>query len=145
MMNIHKLISDVIETLESACPGTPILSEDKGNIISSLQTEIAKTNRAIVVGTNGFTPHNTEPGLSESGTWGTLTIVVSIFECVPYNRQSNSAPKLYDLAAVVASTLNLAASEGMDDFLHIANISPVNDLGEGVISCEVSFSTKATL
>lgn len=146
-MNIEDIIHDVADTLKEneTCKSVPILEEDKGNVLAKLDLAIAQQSLAIVVGWNGFTPQiggKTAPGESP---FGGVMVVVQIYEKPIVNRTNEANPHLLTLAQEIAKALDGAASEGMDDALHLKKISPVSEIGEDVITCDVEFETKATL
>lgn len=146
-MNIEDIIHDVADTLKEneTCKSVPILEEDKGNVLAKLDIAIAQQSLAIVVGWNGFSPQiggKTAPGESP---FGGVTVVVQVFEKPIINRTNEANPHLLTLAQEIAKALDGAASEGMDDALHLKKISPISEIGEDVITCDVEFETKATL
>lgn len=145
-MQIENLITDVAETLRAAdrFSSVPVLEEDKGDMAKELEAKIAKASVAAVVCWNGFVPRLPSDG-SYTTPLGDVTVVISIFERPVVNRAHPGAPTLLELARRAATTLDGAASEGMDDHLHLASISPIAELRPGYISCDVEFKTKATL
>lgn len=146
-MTIDTLVKNTADTIREIeiCRTLPVLEEDKGNILAKLEEEIAKGSLAIVVGWNGFTPRIGGATAPKELPLGSVTIVVQIYERPVINRANVASPHLLTLAQEIAKALDGVASEDMDDTLHLKKISPVSEIGEDVITCDVEFETKATL
>lgn len=147
-MNINDIIRDTADTVK-AIPifaSIDVLEEDKGDIVGELDAALAKTEPlAAIIGWNGFTPSVVGKTSPHGAPFGDITVVVQIFENPVVNRTNDANPRLLNLAQEVAKALDGAASEGMDDVLHLKRISPVSELERSVITCDVEFSTKASL
>lgn len=147
-MNINDIIRDTADTVK-AIPifaGIDVLEEDKGDIVGKLAAALAKTKPlAAIVGWNGFTPKVVGGTAPHGAPFGDVTVVVQIFEKPVVNRKNDANPRLLNLAQEVAKALDGAATERMDDVMHLKRISPVSELDRGVITCDVEFFTKASL
>lgn len=146
-MDINTIIKDAADTIREidGFASIPVLEEDKGNVLAELDAKIAQQSLAVVVGWNGFTPRNGGPTSPEGSPFGSVTVVAVIYEKPIVNRTKGGSPTLLMLAQAIAKELDGAASAGMDDTLHLKKISPVSEIGDGVITCDVEFETKATL
>lgn len=146
-MNVNDIVRDAAETVGRIprFSGVPVLEEDKGNIVAELGKKIAQQNACAVVGWNGFSPKIGGVNAPGETPFGTVTIVVQVFEKPAVNRRSETNPRLLDLAQDVAIELDGAASEGMDDTLHLSRISPIVELDGGIISCDIEFTTSTNL
>ena len=147
-MNINDIIQDTAETVKSIpiFAGIDVIEEDKGDIVGKLNAALAKAKPlAAIVGWNGFTPKVVGELAPHGAPFGDVTVVVQIFERPVVNRKHDANPRLLNLAQEVAKALDGAASERMDDTMHLRRISPVSELDRAVITCDVEFSTKASL
>lgn len=146
-MTIEDIVRDAADTIREieTCLGVTILEEDKGNVLAKLDLAVAQQSLAIVVGWNGFTPQIGGKTAPDGSPFGSVTVIVQIYERPTTNRVNEANPHLLTLAQAVAKALDGAASAGMDDTLHLKKISPVSEIGEDVITCDVEFETKATL
>lgn len=145
-MSLDEIVKEAVETVAAIAlfSDVPVIDEDKGNVANKLEISISQQKIAVVIGWNGFTPVASER--ADSGvTRGTASIVATIFEKPVENRASGSRPHLLAAAQEIASALNCAAAEGMEDTLHLKKISPVEDLDNGVICCDVEFTTVGTI
>lgn len=148
-MKISDIIRETVETLQGCeeISGVPVLREDIGDIEATLAADVARCSACVVVGWSGFTPiiqGCTAPDATPAGTVG---IVASVFEKPAVNRANPSAHTVGDIAIAIAIALNGASADGMDAPLWLKSIGKVTDLGErsGVVTCDVSFETKASL
>lgn len=146
-MKIQDIVKEAAETTRGLemLSGVAVIEEDKGNVATKLQTEIAKTSLCVVVGWNGFTPRivgATAPGESPVGT---VSIVASVFERPVVNRRNEAAPRILDVAQAIALLLDNAAADGMDDTLHLKRISHISAIGDDTVFCTVEFETTAVL
>lgn len=147
-MNINDIIQDTAETVKSIpiFAGIDVIEEDKGDIVGKLNAALAKAKPlAAIIGWNGFTPKVVGSTAPHSAPFGDVTVVVQLFEKPVVNRKNAANPRLLNLAQEVAKALDGAASERMDDRMHLRRISPVSELDRAVIACDVEFSTKASL
>lgn len=148
-IHIEDIIREAAETLRELPElfDIPVIEEDKGDVYNTLATSLAKTNVALVIGYNGFTP-TIQGQTAPEDLIGSTSIVVSIFEKPVVNRAKLDHKTLFDLARIVANTLHNAASAGMYSPLFLKSISPITELaqsGSAVVSCDVEFETKAVL
>ena len=145
-MSIDEIVREAVETIAEIAifSDVPVLDEDKGNVANKLEISIAQQKIAVVVGWNGFNPVASERA-ANGMTRGTASIIATVFEKPVENRASGSRPHLLEAAQEIARELDSAAAEGMEDALHLKRISPVADLGNGVISCDIEFSTVCAL
>ena len=148
MTTIDTLVRDTADTVR-AIPlfaGIDVLEEDKGDVSAKLDVAIARTKSvAAVVGWNGFVPKISGRTAPEGSPFGEVTIVVQLFERPAVNRRNDANPHLLHLAQAVAKEIDGASSDGMEDELRLKRISPVSELDRGVITCDVEFTTKASL
>ena len=147
-MNINDIIRDAAETVRGIpiFAGIDVLEEDKGDIVGKLAAALAKAKPlAAIVGWNGFAPHVVGETAPNGVPFGDVTVVVQLFEKPVVNRRNDANPRLLNLAQEVAKALDGAASARMDDTMHLKRISPVTELDRAVITCDVEFSTKASL
>ena len=146
-MNIDNLIheaADEIRKLEFFA-STPVFEEDLGDIEQNIESGIAQTARCAMVGWNGCELAATERGRDANGLLVNVNLVVSLFESPVVNRADDSAPRLLQMAQLVAKTLDDLGTEDMDEGLHFSNISKIVEIRPGVISCDVTFKTKNSL
>ena len=141
-------LDDLIEkTAEEArripcLAGRDVISMKKGDASAKLQSEIAKNRFAVVIGWNGFTNRAD----SCKTCYGTVTVVVEVFERPVVNRKlGGDVPTLLDAAQEIAKALNLYTPAPGQSPLVLKRISPVAEIAQGVISCDVEFETNATL
>lgn len=146
-MNIDDIIRDAADTIRQipALSSASVLEEDKGDIAKKLETSVAQQAFCVTVGWNGFTPQIGGPTAPRETPFGTARIVVAVFEKPVVNRSREGTTRLLGAAREIAKALDGAASEGMDDTLHLRAISQIQQLDRGVITCDVEFETKATL
>lgn len=146
-MNIDDIIRDAADTIRQipALSSVEVFEEDKGDIAQELERAIAQQAFSVTVGWNGFTPQIGGPTAPHATPFGTVKIVVAVFEMPAVNRAGDGTPRLLGAAKEIAKALDGAASEGMDETLHLRAISPIQQLDRGVITCDVEFETKATL
>lgn len=142
------ILDDLIEkTAEEArripcLAGRDVISIKKGDASAKLQSEIAKNRFAVLVGWNGFTNRAD----SCKTCYGTVTVVVEVFERPVVNRKlGGDVPTLLDAAQEIAKALNLYTPEPGQSPLVLKRISPVAEIAQGVISCDVEFETNVTL
>lgn len=142
------ILDDLIEkTAEEArripcLAGRDVISMKKGDASAKLQSEIAKNRFAVVIGWNGFTNRAD----SCKTCYGTVTVVVEVFERPVVNRKlGGDVPTLLDAAQEIAKALNLYTPAPGQSPLVLKRISPVAEIAQGVISCDVEFETNATL
>ena len=142
------ILDDLIEkTAEEArripcLAGRDVISMKKGDASAKLQSEIAKNRFAVVIGWNGFTNRVD----SCKTCYGTVTVVAEVFERPVVNRKlGGDVPTLLDAAQEIAKALNLYTPEPGQSPLVLKLISPVAEIAQGVISCDVEFETNATL
>lgn len=142
------ILDDLIEkTAEEArripcLAGRDVISMKKGDAAAKLQSEIAKNRFAVLVGWNGFTNRAD----SCKTCYGTVTVVVEVFERPVVNRKlGGDVPTLLDAAQEIAKALNLFTPEPGQSPLVLKSISPVAEIAQGVISCDVEFETNVTL
>lgn len=143
MTTIDNIVRDVAETL--APLPVPVLVEEQGDIANALAQAVAKQSMAVTVSWSGFTPQIVGKTAPHESPFGMVGIVVSIFENVVINRRDPTHPRLLALAQEIAKMLDGAASDGMEDTLHLTEIARVSVLERGIITTDVSFKTKATL
>jgi len=147
-MKIQDITSDAADALRGipVLAGREVIEEDKGNVETNIRTAIGKTSLCVVVGWNGFTPRIVGDTAPRGTPFGTVSVVVSVFERPHVNRAKTGAPRLLDVAQEVAKALDGAASEGMEDVMHLKRIAPVAEVGAaGDVFTTVEFETKATL
>lgn len=146
-MNIDDIIRDAADTVRQipALSSVEVFEEDKGDIAQEIDRAIAQQSFCVTVGWNGFTPQIGGQTAPHETPFGTVKIVVSVFESPVVNRTDERAPRLLGAAKEIAKALDGAASEGMDETLHLSAISQIQQLDRGVITCDVEFETKATL
>lgn len=141
------ILDDLIEkTVEEAMKipclvGRDVINEKVGDAVAKLQADIAKTRFAVVIGWNGFTNRAD----SCKTAFGDVSIVASVYERPVVNRKAGSAPALLDAAQEIAKHLNLFTPDRSQSPLVLKRISPVAEIAQGVISCDVEFDTSVTL
>ena len=142
------ILDDLIEkTAEEArripcLAGRDVISMKKGDAAAKLQADIAKNRFAVVIGWSGFTNRAD----SCKTCYGTVTVVVEVFERPVVNRKlGGDVPTLLDAAQEIAKALNLFTPEPEQSPLVLKCISPVAEIAQGVISCDVEFETNVTL
>ena len=143
-MTLDELIENTVEeTRQIPClAGRDVINEKKGDATAKLQADIAKNRFAVVIGWSGFTNRAD----SCKTCYGTVTIVASVFERPVVNRKlGGDVPTLLDAAQEIAKALNLYTPEPGQSPLVLKLISPVAEIAQGVISCDVEFETNATL
>lgn len=146
-MNIDNLIHEAAEVIRNLefFASTPVFEEDLGNIDENIESGTAQTSRCAMVGWNGCEHEATERGRDANGLLVNVNLVVSLFESPVVNRTDASAPRLLQMAQLVAKTLDDLGTEDMDEGLHFANISKIVEIRPGVITCDVTFKTKNSL
>ena len=143
-MTLDELIENTVEeTRQIPClAGRDVINEKKGDATAKLQADIAKNRFAVVIGWSGFTNRAD----SCKTCYGTVTIFASVFERPVVNRKlGGDVPTLLDAAQEIAKALNLYTPAPGQSPLVLKRISPVAEIAQGVISCDVEFETNATL
>lgn len=137
-MNLNDLVTSVAEKLRSIplFVDTPVIEADIGDVVSSLERAIAKTNRAIEVVWRGFKP---DAQHDDEGPYGTSTIIVGVYEKPSVNRRREGAPTLMNMAQEVAKEISHFNG------LQLRQISQVSELGNGAITLDVEFEVTASL
>jgi len=146
-MNIDNLIEETAKAIRDIedIQDTEVFEEDKGDISQKIDTSVAQTSRCIVVGWNGCEfvagDRPNVPGDPDS-LYVNPEIVVSVFEYPVVNRQNEGAPRLLGMAQAIAKALNDLGTEDMNEGLHFVKITPLQELKNGVVACDVVFRTK---
>lgn len=144
-MKLTTLIHDVAVFVRNAegLKTTPVIEEDLGNVETNLQKELGQTSRCVLVGFGGSDP-------LKQGNGGPLLaktkLVVSCFEKPVTNRRAGvDAPTALGMAQAIAHNLQGTANEEMASVLFFRRITPLAELKNGVVSCDVVFDTDDTL
>lgn len=145
-MNIQTLVEKVTDAIKALsnikAAEIPVIAEEKGDVSTSLQTGIAKSRVAVIVGWSGFQNEAT----SSKTPFGSTTIVLSIFEQPLLNRAKKDAVKALELAQELAREINLFSDSDLAYPLVFRRISPISELQDGkTITVDVEFTAKATL
>lgn len=150
-MPIEDIIRETVETISlvPSLAGIPVIEESKGDVDKELQLKVAKSKVCIMVGWSGFTPVVQGATAPNGGLFGSVTVVVSVFEKPVVNRSTAGTPSVFEIAKTVAMELHGASADGMDAPLFLRKITPVSELGSGsdgsVVTCDVEFETKTSL
>ena len=146
-MKVEELVHNMADTIREIKFGAtvPVVEEDKGDVVKELEAAIGKTSLCVLVGWNGFKPRIVGATAPRETPFGDVTLVAAVFEKPVVNRRNAAAPRLLEVARAIACALDAAASEGMDDLLHLKRISPVSDVENGIVTCTVEFSTAGEL
>ena len=121
--------------------GIPVIDEDKGNVSNKLAISMGKCRCAIVVGWNGFQSETT----SSKTIIGEAKVVVSVFEKPTVNRADTVSPTALKLAQAIANEINLFVPGPDSAPLVFKRITPLQDLNESTIACDVEFIVKSQL
>ena len=142
-MTLDDLIEMTVKEAQTipCLAGRQVINEKKGDAAAKLQADVAKNRFAVVIGWNGFTNRAD----SCKTCYGTVGIVASVFERPAVNRNLGKAPTLLDSAQAIARHLNLYTPEPGQSPLVLKRISSVQEVAQGVISCDVEFETSVTL
>lgn len=145
-MNIQALVEKVTDAIKALsnikAAEIPVIAEEKGDVATSLQTGIAKSRIAVVVGWSGFQNETS----SSKTPFGSTTIILSIFEQPLLNRAKKGAVKALELAQALAREINLFSDSDLAYPLVFRRISPISELQDGkTITVDVEFTAKATL
>jgi len=147
-MTIRDVAAAAVEKLRGcgALTGVPIIEEDVGYLHNKLETEIAKRTVCVVVGWSGFTPIIQGKTAPFGTPFGTVGLVVSVFENPVMNRARAGAPTVCDIAVAVANCLHCAIAKGMAAPFWLKSIGNVFEVGEkATVTCDVNFETKTSL
>ena len=120
----------------------PVREEQLGNIVENVQNDVLKNKFCVVVGAAGFT----DEAPDATTCYGTVRIVVSVFEDPEMNRRSAGNPTFLNAAQEIAKALKLFKPnvQGAGS-LTSPTISEPSDIGDGVVSVTVALTAKATL
>lgn len=140
-MNLQELQEKIADGVKNIplLAGLPVCREDLGNVIENVQTEVAKTNFCVVVGAVGFNDKAPDSKLC----FGSTSAVVTVFEYPLLNRKVKGRPTYLMVAQAIAKEMKLFNTG--DGLLVTKTIGKPNDLGGGVISCDVTFDIDTTL
>lgn len=147
-MSIDRIIADMAETLRDLqeFSGIDVIEQDLGDVSKKLDAALAQTRPlAAIVCWSGFTPKIGGKTAPAESPLGTVNVTVQLYERPAVCRRVDGSPRLLGLARAVAKALDGAASDGMDDILHLVQISPIYELDTDDTSCNVEFKTTATL
>lgn len=144
-MILTTLIHDVavfVRNIDELKP-TPVIEEDLGNVETKIQKNLGQTARCILVGFGGSDP-------VKQGAGGPLIaktkLVVSCFEKPVTNRLAGkTTPTALGMAQKIARELQGCRNEGMASVLFFRRLTPLAELRDGVVSCDVIFDTDDTL
>lgn len=134
-MNIDEMVKETADTIRKlpCFSGTEVLEMDVGDVNNAIDTAIAQTNRCVLVRWNGFKPVKQGNG----SLIGNANIVAHVYETPAVSRAQEGALHLLDMAAEIARTLHGASAEGMSVPLFVDEITPVEERGNGMITCAV--------
>lgn len=140
-MDLQKLQTAVAGAVRQlpVLAGLPVFEEDKGNIVGNVQLEIAKTRFCVVVGSARFQDKAPDSSLC----FGTVSVVVTVFEDPVVNRSKHNRPTYLQAAQAIAKALKLFDTG--DGILVTKSISPPTDLGDGSVACDVTCEVDTTL
>lgn len=133
MMNINTLLehaAGVIRALPEMA-AMPVIEVHKGNLFNKLQTAVAKTRYAVLVGWNGFRARSN----SSKTIVGDTNLVIEVWEKPVVDGEL----KLLPTARLIANAVNLSQPPGQSPIV-FREISPVMEPSPGVISCNVTFA-----
>ena len=128
-----KETADTIRKLPVFAGMTKVLEMDVGDVSNAIETEVAQTTRCVLVRWNGFKPVKQGNG----SLIGNASIVAHVYETPDVSRATEGAPHLLDMAAAIARALHGASAEGMSVPLFVDEITPVEERGDGMITCAV--------
>ena len=140
-MNLQKTVDAVVKGV-AALPvlaGLPVIAEDRGDVVKNVQIAIAKTNFCVVVGAAEFRDEAPDAGTC----YGTAKIDVTVFESPVKNRAVARRPTFMEAAQAIARGMKLYDTG--DGLLVTKSIERPLDLGDGSVSCLVTFEVKTTL
>ena len=135
-MNIDDMVKETADTIRKLplfAGNTKVLEMDVGDVSNAIETEVAQTNRCVLVRWNGFKPVKQGNGL----LIGNASIVAHVYETPDVSRAKEGAPHLLDMAAAIARALHGAAAKGMSVPLFVDEITPVEEREGGMITCAV--------
>ena len=134
-MNIDDMVKETADTIRKlpVFVQTKVLEMDVGDVTSAIENEVAKTTRCVLVRWNGFKPVKQGNG----SLIGKASIVAHVYETPDVSRTTEGAPHLLDMAAVIARELHGASAKGMSVPLFVDDITPVEERGDGMITCAV--------
>lgn len=155
-MNLRTLVHEAADTLRNVpivlANDVAVIVLERGDTRASVEAEIGRTARCLVVSADRFTPTVFGTG----GIYGTTGIVVSVFERPAVNRaglaQSPSDPGFetdpvaLNLAQAAANALDGAGSADSAGALYLDEITPLVELDSaswpGVVTCDVVFTLR---
>lgn len=119
----------------------PVIEVHKGNLFNKLQTAVAKTRFAVLVGWNGFRSRSN----SSKTIVGDTDLVIEVWEkpvvalrgTEPANQDGGL--RLLPTARLIANAVNLSQPPGQSPIV-FREISSVMEPSPGVISCNVTFA-----
>ena len=109
----------------------PVIEVHKGNLFNKLQTAVAKTRYAVLVGWNGFRARSN----SSKTIVGDTNLVIEVWEKPVVDGEL----KLLPTARLIANAVNLSQPPGQSPIV-FREISSVMEPSPGVISCNVTFA-----
>lgn len=109
----------------------PVIEVHKGNLFNKLQTAVAKTRFAVLVGWNGFRSRSN----SSKTIVGDTDLVIEVWE----KPVVDGGLRLLPTARLIANAVNLSQPPGQSPIV-FREISPVMEPSPGVISCNVTFA-----
>ena len=143
-MDLQKLQESVAARVRGIplLAGRPVREEQLGNIIRTVQDDILKDRFCVVVGTATFD----DEAPDASTCYGATQIVVSVFEDPEMNRTRHNSPTFLSAAQAIAKSLKLFRPD-VHGAGHLTSprIGKAQDLGDGVISVDVTLSMKIEL
>ena len=124
-MDLQELQTSVAAKIRSLeiLRGLPVVEEELGNVIENVQTEVDRTCFCVVV--------------------GSASVKIHIFENPTLNRKIKTRPTYLKVAQELTKELKLFNTG--DGLLTSPTIGEPQDLGDGVVSVIVTFTTKTTL
>jgi len=150
-MDIETIVSEAAETIRliPLLADVPVIEENRGDVDGEMKLKMAQQSVCVMVGWSGFTPTIQGPTAPNGEIFGSVTVVVSVFEKPVVNRATPGAPTCQEIAKAVAHELHGASAEGMDAPLFLKKITPVSELGSSpdgsVVTCDVEFETKTSI
>lgn len=140
-MDLQELQTSVAAKIRSLeiLRGLPVVEEELGNVIESVQTEIDRTCFCVVVGSASFNDETPDSRLCH----GKTSVKIHIFENPTLNRKIKTRPTYLKVAQELTKELKLFNTG--DGLLTSPTIGEPQDLGDGVVSVIVTFTTKTTL
>jgi len=150
-MDIKDIVRETAETIREIeyLAGVPVIEEEKGDVSNRLQLGISQKKACVMVGWNGFTPQIQGATAPNGDIFGSVTVVVTVFERPVTNRSNGGGPTIMNMAKEVAKALHGASAEGMDGPMFLKRISSISELGSGsdesVVMCTVEFETKTSI